>query len=414
MADQLTVSRAAEALLARGPELVDRMTTAIAERIPALAVTELRELVTTSCEANLTSGLRALRQERFDFPDELPEAARRLAEGCARLGVPLTDLLRAYRIGHELVLDEWLTELAATPLPTAERTEAQRAGSVFFFRAVDRLTTLVATTYTRERERLLRSREQRRVQLVRDLIGGEEIPAEVLERDLGYDVSLTHVALVLRDREPERLARKLAQGLDAGALLVVAITPDSAWAWIGRMRPPPVARVATAVRAALAREPPYDGRAVGIGGPAGGRPGFRLAHREAVDAFEIAARAGEPLAVFEDVSLEALALRDRELATRFVARELGPLAANDRRSAVLRATLSAWFESGHNQSAAALRLGVHEHTVAYRLRNIERLLGRPPRERRAELEVALRLWPHLADTFVRATQGARRRLGSAH
>jgi PucR C-terminal helix-turn-helix domain len=47
--------------------------------------------------------------------------------------------------------------------------------------------------------------------------------------------------------------------------------------------------------------------------------------------------------------------------------------------------------SAQNASAAAAMLGVHEHTVGYRLRTIEERLGRPVIARRAELETALRL-----------------------
>jgi DNA-binding PucR family transcriptional regulator len=56
----------------------------------------------------------------------------------------------------------------------------------------------------------------------------------------------------------------------------------------------------------------------------------------------------------------------------------------------LRHTLKAWFAAGQNASAAAAMLGVHEHTVHYRLKTIEERLGRPVAPRRAELETALR------------------------
>jgi DNA-binding PucR family transcriptional regulator len=78
-------------------------------------------------------------------------------------------------------------------------------------------------------------------------------------------------------------------------------------------------------------------------------------------------------------------------ARDFVARELRGLDGGDSRSARLRETLRAYFASGQNASAAAALLGVHEHTVSYRLRTIEDRLGRPVTARRAELETALRL-----------------------
>jgi DNA-binding PucR family transcriptional regulator len=82
-----------------------------------------------------------------------------------------------------------------------------------------------------------------------------------------------------------------------------------------------------------------------------------------------------------------------EEARRFVARELGDLAAEDKAVARLRDTLRVFLEEGGSFQATALRLGVHKNTVAYRVRRAEELLGRRVRERRLELETALRLAP---------------------
>ncbi|HLQ47495.1 MAG TPA: helix-turn-helix domain-containing protein, partial [Candidatus Dormibacteraeota bacterium] len=82
---------------------------------------------------------------------------------------------------------------------------------------------------------------------------------------------------------------------------------------------------------------------------------------------------------------------DEARARAFVSRELRGIDGDDPRSRRLRRTLRAYFASAQNGSAAAALLGVHEHTVAYRLRTIEDRLGRPVAARRAELETALRL-----------------------
>lgn len=74
-----------------------------------------------------------------------------------------------------------------------------------------------------------------------------------------------------------------------------------------------------------------------------------------------------------------------------MARELSGLDGDDTRAARLRETLQAWFAAGHNATAAAAALGVHEQTVAQRLRTVEERTGRPVAARRAELETALRL-----------------------
>ena len=86
-----------------------------------------------------------------------------------------------------------------------------------------------------------------------------------------------------------------------------------------------------------------------------------------------------------------MAGRDEEAAREFLERELRPLLGDDDRERRLRETLRAYFASAQNASATAAMLGVHEQTVAYRLRAIEKRLGCPATTRRAELETALRL-----------------------
>ena len=93
----------------------------------------------------------------------------------------------------------------------------------------------------------------------------------------------------------------------------------------------------------------------------------------------------------DDVALESLVTGDEARSHAFVSRELRGIDGDDPRSRRLRQTLRAYFASAQNSSAAAALLGVHEHTVAYRLRTIEERLGRPVAARRAELETALRL-----------------------
>jgi DNA-binding PucR family transcriptional regulator len=105
----------------------------------------------------------------------------------------------------------------------------------------------------------------------------------------------------------------------------------------------------------------------------------------------IAVRTNAPVTIHESVALEALTLQDEDQARSFVARELGALARRDRKSEVLRATLRVYFSSGQNASSAAALLGVHERTIANRLRAVEARLGHPSTARRAEVETALRL-----------------------
>ena len=133
-----------------------------------------------------------------------------------------------------------------------------------------------------------------------------------------------------------------------------------------------------------------------LGAPGAGAAGFRLSHREALEAARVLRRTGAPLAIYDDVSLEALALRDERAAQDFVTRELGPLLDGDKRTQILLGTLGAYVSSGWSAASTGARLGVHERTIGYRVATIEQRLGRPLAARRDELGVALRLHAALA------------------
>jgi DNA-binding PucR family transcriptional regulator len=94
---------------------------------------------------------------------------------------------------------------------------------------------------------------------------------------------------------------------------------------------------------------------------------------------------------YRDVALEALVFGDPASARDFARAELGPLAEDSQRAAVLRETLRAYFDAGSSTREAARSLRIAERTVTYRLRRAEALIGRVLSERRAELEAAVRL-----------------------
>jgi DNA-binding PucR family transcriptional regulator len=185
--------------------------------------------------------------------------------------------------------------------------------------------------------------------------------------------------------QPEAVVTALAERID-GQLLFVAGAGKSLWAWCGCSAP-----VDPAPLRALSADDLPAGTSVALGASAPGIEGFGRTHREAMQSFHVAVLHGRRLTRYEDVALEALALNDERLAREFAVSELGPLAAADTRTALLRKTLRIYFLAGQNRAAAAARLSVHERTVGYRLSQAEQLLGHPVTERPQELGVALRI-----------------------
>jgi hypothetical protein len=379
------VESIATRLLGEAEPLADQMTDRIRAQVTEFEDfegPELWEAVRVSCLANLEAGLAALAADR-SLPDAIPPDARELALLTARLDLPLAALLRTYRVGHAMVWERWLREVEGEHPDDEVRLQALETASGFLFAYVDRLATFLTDEYTAERDRFMRSREQRRTQLVRDVLDGADPDPAAAMHELDYDLRLEHLALVVVADDPDPVVRGLGRRLDAPHRLVVSLAGDVAWAWLGRTRP-----------FELPERLESAGATVSIGEPGAGTAGFRRSHREARDAHRVSVRAGASGAVlrYDEVALESLVGDDDERARAFVARELHGIDGADARSERLRETLRAYFACAQNASAAAALLGVHEHTVTYRLRTIEERLGRPVTSRRAELEMALRLF----------------------
>ena len=127
------------------------------------------------------------------------------------------------------------------------------------------------------------------------------------------------------------------------------------------------------------------GTRVGVGRPTTGRGLGRslLEARAALDAV------GSPVASYHDLgSLELLLSLPGAALEAFVARVLGPASTNQ----WLLESLSALLETGCRWSEAADVLGVHRHTLRYRMEQLRKQSGRHPDDpaQRMELWLALK------------------------
>ena len=312
-------------------------------------------------------------------PAELPEADLEFARGAARIGARPTDLGQAYRRGHACHWEAWFDLVEAEPLDPEHRRALLARGSDFFFDYATQLSRMTLDEYTRERDHMLSDREQRRVHLVHELLAGNDVDPAAL----GYDPAGSNLAFVAWGEAASEAARAAGAAL-ARPVLVVGVLEDETWGWLGGSAAPDTVQ-------RLARADLPDGAALAFGDDAAGTEGFVLSHEQARRAERAGRRSGRPVTHYADVALESLAAVDEDAAAAFVKRELAGIDGGDVRSARLRETLRAWFAAGHNAAAAAAALGVHEQTVAQRLRTVEERTGRPVAARRAELETALRL-----------------------
>jgi hypothetical protein len=317
-------------------------------------------------------------------PSALPAADLEFARVAARLGGAPHHLSDAYRRGHAVQWAAWFDLVEDREPDPARRRALLRRGSDFFFVYAAYLSRLTLGEYTEERDRMMRHHEQRRVSLVGELLAGRHVTVDALD----YDPGASNLALIAWGPAAAVAAEAAARALGR-RLLLVSVIEETLWGWLGGEA------LDARARRALARLTPIDDAQLAFGDDLPGADGFRASHRQALHAKRAGQRTARPVTHYGEVALEALAAGDPDEARAFVVRELRGLEGDDARARRLRETLRAWFAAGQNAAATAAALGVHEQTVAARLRAVEERTGAPPAARRAELETALRLREYL-------------------
>jgi DNA-binding PucR family transcriptional regulator len=354
------------------------------------AIEELRR----SAEGNLEMMFRSLADGRETLPGDAPSPAVDHARSLVRRGVPLVLILRAYRLGHGLVWEQFARAIGEA-LPAADQPQALAVSSRHMFRYIDAICDRVVAEYDAERGRWVRSATAARTDTIRAILDLAPIDSDAASRTLGYELRRHHVGMVLwRDTEGGDLggleeaavALASAAGFEDPLLLPVGTL---LWVWAGARELPDEAvmerlrgtRLSPDVHASL-------------GEPGADVDGFRTTHGEALHAHRIASLAGRrggSVVRYRTVEMEALLAADLPRARRFIERELGELFAGDDATVRLRATLQVFFDENCSNVRTGRRLGIHQNTVAYRVARAEELLGHPVGERQLRLQIALQL-----------------------
>ena len=325
--------------------------------------------------AHVTAVAEALQSGR-EHPAQLPLAVEE-ALIAARQRVPWTLIDRTYRIGHAVLWEQLLAEVESWRLDSSERLDLLRVISHFLFQYVDHVAGGLAdvhqadATAVRGRERGA-SRGSARC--------SPTLPARTPEATTTSPASTSPPSPGARTAS----ARSATSEATQAAVLIVPGQSGAAWGWLG-------AHSIAPSWPKLARELALPAETfLALGAPAAGAAGFRLSHREALEAAACSAAPARRWASRRRLA-QALVLRDERAAQDFVARELGPLLDGGKRTQILLETLGAYVSSGWSAASTGARLGVHERTIGYRVATIEQRLGRPLAARREELGVALRL-----------------------
>jgi DNA-binding PucR family transcriptional regulator len=269
--------------------------------------------------------------------------------------------------------------------------------SRYLFAYVDAVCTRLVQDYEQERARWIRGAMAARAEVVKAIIEGETVDARAATATLRYDVTRRHLGFIVwadavahggavRSAALDAAAVALAAEFGDGQVLTVQIGERVVWAWTARAR---LAEHEEVSASAL-----HQGMRAAIGRPHHGLLGMARSHHEARAArrvSELLASRSATITRYRSVSLTALLTIDPGEATRFVEAELGKLAGMTEAMIRLRETLRVYLDEKQSPTRAARRLGVHENTVVYRVKQSEEILKCSIDERRLELETALLL-----------------------
>ncbi|MFP8961368.1 PucR family transcriptional regulator, partial [Streptomyces nanhaiensis] len=149
---------------------------------------------------------------------------------------------------------------------------------------------------------------------------------------------------------------------------------------------------------------------VGVSAPAG-LASVAVAFKQAEQALSVARRRGRALVEHEDVaSGSVLPLLADEAVRAFADGMLRALYEHDAHGrGDLVASLHAWLSRHGQWDAAAADLGVHRHTLRYRMRRVEEILGRSLDDPDVRMELWLALKATATVPPVRRDQGRSRK-----
>lgn len=313
----------------------------------------------------------------------------------AHAGVSLQILMAGSRIAQDATSAFILEEAHRLIADDAVRIAVLRRASAHQFAWNRVVAEVIIDAFASESTvYALQSRERRKVSTVNALLAG--LPVDT--GDLEYTFDGGHVAARVWHGAPDAVTAALRSHLNVRPLMVTHPNGEGdIWMpWPARLGAP-AGRLAAVILPAGAR--------VAFGGLGEGIDGFRSSYRQAGEARRVAEALDLERVCYDEVMLEAVAMHDMAATRAFVLDELGPLGdAFDPGNALVE-TLRVYYAVGENAVTTGQRLGVHNRTVAYRLRAVESKIGADAMHRE-ELVIALRLVALVAAVGPRAQDTA--------
>src|SRR5690348_11920336 len=349
-----------------------------------------RDAIARACEAGLDLFLATAKEARPATQEELRRVAQ-LGILQARSSQSVEPILAAYRIAARVAWEEilraWRGHREATP-------EAIMLVANYVFAALDQVAAEVTKTYLHAREQHMQRGTRAHARLIHALISDNfDSELELQRQALALNTVLAaqgYVAivskLVLGNRDGERGGQALAEvatsidtprgalvhATDPGTLVVLWPVEshsdlEDARQFVHRLQDEASQRSGS-IRARVR---------AGIGGYHPGLHGIARSYLEAQQAIETGRKLRPESTVHghDEVIPQLVMAQNPQLAERFVTHSMGRLLDPKLRNrSQLMETLEAYLARGSVKDAASA-LGLHRHTVLYRLDKLKELLG---------------------------------------
>ncbi|GAB7028624.1 helix-turn-helix domain-containing protein [Streptomyces sp. NPDC021749] len=353
--------------------------------------------------------------------DDIPEIVGLSVREFTRRNLPADEAFHPLK-GHLDCLVRELFRACHAMLDPSEAAALTRTLSEALVSRVQHTLLALAERAENERRGWFGSAAALRQELVLDILDGADISAPRAFLRLGYDISRSHIALIVwRDdwggsgtEDLADAATALLRSAGCSSLLTVPVGLSTLWAWGSRARGRPLSLGELRSAAGPAQQMTLTpGMHIAGGLPGDGIEGFRTSHWQARETTEIIRAAGPdagsrtPPYDYAELELAILLRSRRDLSAEFVRRALGPMAADD--MSELRATVKCYLDMERSMSAVASRLHIAKSSVAYRIRKAERLLGHPVQEDRLRLHSALLLFDVLGGAALGRSGESRER-----
>ncbi len=317
---------------------------------------------------NTRRAVKSLREGTVPRAEDVPEAA--IAAKRAAQGVPVQDVLLAYRISLGVIRDRFLLLAAECGAPT----HVVVRGIQLLWETTDVVTLQLAVRHQDAEVQAARKDERQRLDFLRRLLTGSMSPTELRSRALRYGLSPDRPYVTIRGHANEdALLASLKRLIEAG----------------GEGMPQLVGLVDGDLAAVAPRAPELGTLPVTVG------VGHAAGLADVPQAWEAASRTLATACAFglagvhdlEDLSLRSAVAAEHDLGAMLINRYLSPLAEDGEFGMQLEQSVRTFLSYGMNITRAARALVVHPNTLRYRLHRFEEMTGANFEDPRTLVEV---------------------------